>query len=77
MTEPDEVRDTSEVSVAAHRAQVSFRRRMRSDDSDLALEPNLKLADRAATPADPRRRMPAMNIEIVACAQKSSGSEFV
>ena len=45
--------------------------------SDLALEPNLKLADRAAIHADPRQRMPAMNIEIAACAQKSRGSEFV
>jgi hypothetical protein len=63
--------------VATHWAEASFSRRIRSDDGDLALEPNLKIADSAAANADPRQRMAAMNIEIAAFAQKSSRSEFV
>jgi hypothetical protein len=76
MTEPDEVQDTSEVPCRCSWGTGFFRRRLRSDGSDLAEEPNLKIADGAAANAGLRQRIPAMNIGIATCAQKSRRSRF-
>jgi len=76
MTEPDEVQDTSEVPCRCSWGTGFFRRHISSDDSDLTLEPNLELADGAAANAGLRQRIPAMNIGIATCAQKSRRSRF-